>query len=354
MIEVRANGKKYSDWTEAEVSKDIDNASGSGSFKTSRKIPDLYAGDKIQILVDKEARLTGYIDVVDDSNDENDISQSFTVRDIVADLVDSSLPDEAKKFKSGTTPSNIVETVLKALKIDCDVINDAGGIKPFSRQEKVVAESGANAFEFITNYLRKRSLFLNSDGNGNVILYKLTNLISAEFNFENKLNGNTNIISSSKTVDYSERFRYYVCKSQSSDGSSVNRIGKAEDTEIRSSRYYEFESEETMSSKECKTRAEEEANIRRARSTNYSVSFPAHSQNGKVFDIAKGARVNDEGVGIAGVLLIKSVKFTESEQEEKTEISLTYPDAYSVEANLKQKEQKRIDFKKKPKSAGLL
>jgi prophage tail gpP-like protein len=361
MIELRKNGQKYSDWIEAEVSESIDNASSQGSFLTAKMIPDISTGDLVEIFVDGVSKLKGYIDDADLTSDAEELTQNFTARDKVADLLDSSLPDEAKKFKVGMTAENLVKRVVEALKMDSKIINNAGVIKPFATAERIVGESGASAFSFITDYLRKRSIFLNSDGAGNIVLYKLTSDIVAEFSFEKIINGNVNILRSSKRTNWSERYRYYVCKSQASsdsdfgDKGTVSRVGKAEDKEVRNTRYFEFVAEESMTNAECKERAEEEANIRRARSVEYTITVPEHSQNGVVFARGKGARVYDEAVGISGVLLIRSVKFrTSADQGNTTEIVMTYPDAYSVEANINQKAQKKIDFNKQPKSGGLL
>jgi prophage tail gpP-like protein len=359
MIEVRVAGKKYSDWIESELSRSIDNASGQGSFKISKFVPDIDSGQLIEIFVDGEAHLTGYVDDNDNDCGEESLTQTFSVRDKIADFLDSSLPDSVKKLKAGTDAVTLLKKVLKALNMDIGVTNNAGTIKAFSSNEIIAGESGVSAFNFVSDHLRKRSLFLNSDGKGNAVLYKLVSDITPTFSFENIIDGNNNVITAKKKTDYSNRYRFYVCKSQASSGSdygdsgTVNRIGKAEDKEIRNTRYLEFVAEESMTTAECKARAEEEANIRRARSLEYTVTVAGHSQDGRVFNIGYGARVYDEVNRISGVLLIRSVRLKSSADGDTTEINMTYPDAYSVEANMTQKAQKRIDLNKKPKG-GLL
>ena len=350
MIELKVNGKSYTKFVDLELSRDIDNACGSLTFSTSKKKIDVKANDVIQAVVDGVTMFTGRIDSPQTSEDEGDISQYFTARDYLADLVDSSLPDSCKRFKTGTSLLTLINEVISALNMTLTVQNLAGTILPFDKTEKVAGEAGVNAFEFITSYARKRQVFINSNGQGNVKLYKLNGILGSNFNFENS-GAKKNILSGSGQLDFSDRYHTYVCKSQinfktaSGDAGDYNRMGKAVDDEIRNSRYYEFTSEQSMTQEECQNRAEEEANIRRARSFSYTVTASGHSQDGTVFDIAKGARINDEVADIKGVLMIKSFSMRVSESDgETTEMVMTYPDAYSVEASIAQKSQKRLDI----------
>jgi len=350
MIELKVNGKSYTKFVDLELSRDIDNACGSLTFSTSKKKVDIKANDIIQAVVDGTTMFTGRIDGVSNSIGDADLAQSFTARDYLADLVDSSLPDSCKRFKTGTSLLTLINEVVKALNMTLTVQNLAGTITPFSSIEKVAGEAGQNAFEFITSYARKRQVFINSNGQGNIKLYKLNGLLGANFDFENS-GAKKNILSANGQINLADRYYSYACKSQinfknaSGDSGDYNRVGRATDTDVRNSRYYEFTSEQSMTQEECKKRAEEEANIRRARSFSYNVTASGHSQNGTVFDIAKGARINDEILDVKGVLMIKSFSMKVSESDgETTEMTLTYPDAYSVEASIAQKSQKRLDI----------
>jgi len=350
MIELKVNGKSYTKFVDLELSRDIDNACGSLSFSVSKKKIDVKANDIISAVVDGTTMFTGRIDNADSGTGSEDLTQSFTARDYLADLVDSSLPDSCKRFKTGTSLLTLINEVVKALNMTLTVQNLAGTVLPFDKTEKIAGEAGANAFEFISSYARKRQVFINSNGQGNIKLYKLNGLLGANFNFENS-GVKKNILNSNGQMNLTDRYHTYACKSQinfknaSGDSGDYNRVGIATDDEIRNSRYYEFISEQSMTQEECEARAKEEANVRRARSFSYTATAEGHSQDGTVFDIAKGARINDEKNDVKGVLMIKSFSMRVSENDgETTEMVMTYPDAYSVEASIAQKEQKRLDI----------
>jgi len=345
MIELRINNEKYNRWISASISRSIDNASGDFSLTTAEVVARV--GDSVDILVDGKNYIKGFVDSIGATNGIDGKTFDIFGRDRIADLIDSSLPDGVKNFKSGSTIENIIRKILDALDMkDVEIINQAGTIKPFSSMEIVAGGAGANAFDLISNYARKRGVFLNSDGNGNLILFKISGDVFQEFNFNRE-----NILESQLEINHSERFNRYVVKSQAqstsdwgSSTSSVFRRGNAGDKNIRAQRYMEIVAEESMSNAECLTRANEESNIRRARSLSYTLKVPGFAQNGKIYEVGKGARVNDAELGVFGSFLIKSIGFSEDENGKTTDLVLTYPDAYSLEAEITMKSMKRIDL----------
>lgn len=345
MIELSFAGKKYRKWLSASISRSIDNASGDFNLTTAEVVAKV--GDEVEIIVDGTNYLRGWVDSIGGNNSVDGIVFDIFGRDRIADLIDSSLPDKVKNFKSGSTLENIIRKILDALNLkNVEIINLAGTIKPFTSIEVVAGEAGANAFAFIAGYARKRGVFINSDNNGNIVLFRVSGDIKAEFELKTG-----EIISSTIEINNSERFNSYAVKSQAqstsdwgSSTSSVFRIGRASDNDIRNTRYSELVAEESMSNAECRARADEEANIRRARSLNYNVIVSGHSQNGKIYQVGAGAKVNDKDLGVYGIFLIKSVAFLEDESGATTEIALTFPDAYSLEAEITMKSQKKIDL----------
>ena len=345
MIELKIQKQKYKRWLSARISRSIDNASGEFSLSTAEIVAKV--GDEIQIIIDGMNYINGFVESIRADNSVDGKTFEISGRDRVGDLVDSSLPDGVKNFKSGSTLENIIRKILDSLNMkEIKIINKAGAIKPFSSMEIVAGESGANAFEMIAGYSRKRGIFINSDGDGNIILFQISGDVFPDFTFDNG-----EILSSSLEINHAERFNKYVVKSQaqstsdwSSNKATFFRKAESIDSEIRSSRYMEMVAEESMNNEECKTRANEDANIRRARSINYNLVVAEHSQKGKVFEIGKGIRVNDLELGVSGTFLIQSLEFLEDETGRTTSLNLTYPDAYSLEAQISMKSQKRIDL----------
>ena len=354
MIEIKTIDKKHTKFVESSLGRSLDNISGQLTFSMSQKNIEnieIGVGVPIDVFIDGQQKFMGWVEFLEKTEEGTSTEQTFNARDIVSDFIDSSLPDSVKVFKTGMDAKILIERVLSALKIkDVGVINRAGNIEPFSWMERVSAESGADAFGFVSDYLRKRGLFMNTDGMGNIVLFRITRNMPSEFSFENVIGGKNNVLTAGGKIDWSGRYNTYVCKSQvtvensEQEEISFNRKGIAVDSEIRESRYFEFVGEESMTSEECKQRAEEEANIRRARSLEYVVEVSGHSQNGKVFDIGKVARVNDEENGVKGDFLIRAVTYRSSASEgDTTEIVMTYSDAYSLEAEITQRAMRKSD-----------
>ncbi len=343
MLYIRHNKQKFYDFLDATVMKSMDSLSAGFRFRTD-KIMDIESGENISIMIgNSEVVKDGVVDISNIVEDKTGGRvENISGRDIAADLIDSSVPDELKKMKPGISLENMVKRMLKHIDLDIDVVNEVEGLKEFKSDELVVAESGTKMFEFISEYARKRGVYFKIE-NGKIIIYRIEDIENPEFEF---ISGK-NIKSCEVTNSQEKRYNTYICKSQAQTGysyseNSVSRIGIATDDDIRESRILEFTAEENMSSNECKQRAEEEANIRRARSFEYTVTVAGHEQNGSVYNIGKTAKIKDAQKKISGVFLIKDITFSTSKREGDTSrIILTDPDAYSLKAKMTKAAKKR-------------
>ena len=140
-------------------------------------------------------------------------------------------------------------------------------------------------------------------------------------------------------MDDSQRFNKYVVYSNSSlasedsDVNDLNNIGTAIDDEIRSSRVFEIIAEKPMTADECTKAAQEQANIRRARSFSYSVEVAGFSANGELWEPGKLVTVKDELRGVTGLFSTNTVTWSSSDSGEMVSIEITLPDKTSVESN---------------------
>ena len=350
MITAYINNKKIINWTSLVVSRSIDNAVGSFDFGTDNMGIDTVEGQAIQIFVDDEPRLKGYIE---NPSAENAGSTGKTIRgrDVLGDLIDSSLPDACKKWKSGSSLIGIITKVLKELSITATVINEAGTITPFQSLELTAGSVGQNAFEYVSSLARKRAVFINTDGEGNLVLFKMLPVTLKRLESESIKIVNGDFLESSINVNTSDRYGTYCCKSQaqmdsSYTGDAVFRKGFAYDETIRSSRYYEFVAEESMTNAECKARAEEECDVRRLRSVEVRLKMQGHSFKGKVFDIKQIIFFVDTKLGVTGVFLVKDITFTSGLSGNYTDMTLTYPNSYAMSADIDQKALNKTDITK--------
>ena len=342
MITIRINNKRFTDFTEASVDVMMDSLCRGFSITTDKDVK-LSSGSKIEVFIDNEQYIDGFIDNNPKKDGRDGFSITATGRDMTCDLVDSCVPDEVKTMKKGINLPTMTSQTINALGLNIKVV-DTVGSKPFGKAEVEAIESGAKSFEMLTAYAKKRAIYFRS-GVGSIILYRIES-VSPDFEF---IKGK-NVVDSSAEMDLSERYNKYVVKSQLQSRSGYGsgeqyQHGMAIDNDIREGRFLEIVAEENMTSEECKTRAEAEANIRRAMSFSYSVEVDGHSQNGVVYDITKGARVVDKKLDVNGTLLITAVSFrTSKESGDTTSLTLSYPDAFGEKANMDAKIQKNIDI----------
>jgi len=339
MIKLEIDGKRIFPLFVA-ITKSINNAVGDIQFEMAGVQPSIKVNSIVKATVDGEPMVLCRVEQKTATGSESGLVSAFYGREITCDLIDSVVPDAAKVFKTGVTLETMAEKITQSLGMYTKIINKAGKIEPFSFREKTEADTGQTALDFLTQYARKRGVFINSDGNGNLVFFRLENapLVKKE------LKGT---IESSAKIDYSQRFNRYIVKSQSDirddwgTRGSVSIFGEAIDEDIVKSRVFEFQAEETMTKDECKSRAEEEANIRRARSLSYSATVFKHG-----YKIGEVVDVNDKGLEVKGSFLIEEIVYTQTESNMSCELKLTWPDAYTLQAEIDAKTARKVNLGK--------
>lgn len=261
-------------------------------------------------------------------------------RDITGDIIDSTVPDEAKVFTSGVGLFDIASKVLQSLGLSdlFKIINNTGEkLEPFRADEIVSCETGDTVAEFLLKYCAKRQVFLNTDVDGNLVFFKAQGKTTGN-KLINRLKGNdNNVISYKCKFNNSERFYRYICKTQDADGWSSGNVdagGTAFDTQIERHRQLEFKMEEGGSASESKLRAEEEANVRRARAFEYEVAVQGFKDKVS-WATDQFVEILDEKCGISGQYLVKSVEYNLTNDDGRiTKLVCTNRDAYTVQASI--------------------
>jgi prophage tail gpP-like protein len=224
------------------------------------------------------------------------------------------------------------------------VIEKVFGLLDFTEDELESAGSAEKCMEYLVNFARKRQVYLVPDGSGNLLIFRPDTSNKASEPLINRIGSSTNNVKKSfVTRSQQNRFRKILCRSQDnfgvdpfadSDGEGTDRNDKAEDGQIRATRYLEIQAEETMTKDECGERAAEEVNIRRAMGQPYTATVAGHSQpDGTVWDFGQFVSVCDELAGVKGERLIKSVEWSEdTRQGSRTRMVCVQSDAYQVVA----------------------
>lgn len=341
MFEIRVNGKIFTLWESASVQRSIDENAGKFQFTSSDTMPVSFpvkAGDRVQILVDNVSRVYGYVDRVSASGDSGSHTITVEGRDNTCDLIDSSVPDSIKTVETPISLADFANLVIGAIGAKIPVSSNVT-LSAIDDETGITADSGRKCMEYLVAFARKKQVYLIPDGNGGLAIFRPGDFKVSDpiLNLQDGLNNN--IKSYSVTYDHSNRFNKYKCTTQDNYGYSeeydddgVNVFGETLDSEIRVSRYLEYQSEEHMNDEEIGNRAIEELNIRKAQSTEYQCTVQGvKSIGGIMWDIGQLVNVKDEFAGINGQFLIRSIENSiDASSGTQTVLTLAPPEAYQV------------------------
>ena len=326
------------------VSRTIDGVCGEFSITMTRPANNskpFKAGDVIDIKLDGNQVMRGKVYSIDIEGDAFDDYIIISGRDITGDLVDSTVPDSAKVFTDGVGIISIADKIIEAKGLSNDIIaiNGTGGpIAPFTKKEIISCEIGDTVIEFLMKYCRKRQLFLNTSPTGALVFFKADGDKTGNRLINNLKNNNNNVTDYKARFSIADRFYKYTCKTQSSGGWSDGNVdSKASvfDPDVSSFRETEFKLEEGFSgSEECKKRAAEESNVRRARAFEYSATVVGFKDK-SLWNINQLVNVSDDKAGVQGEFLIREVEYKVDSREGSTsKLTVTNKDAYTAEAAL--------------------
>ena len=339
MVEVRVNGETFTNFKQIDGEYSFDTFAGEVRIICSEQPNDnswLKEDDLIEVFLDGIQKFTGYVDEISDveSSDSHDIS--YTATDKVSDLIDSSVPSNVKNLEGVSTFKQLCQLVVDGLGLtdEIEVIDEVGASFGDSNAAKA-AESGQNCLDFLLENARIVQVFLNTDGKGNILIRRPSGELQTVLQNVQGANNN-NVKSSSIKINRRNRFYRYRVLSNSSvidNSDGVDNVGEAFDNEVRKTRVFEKIAEKPMTEDECKKEAEEEANIRRTRSLNYTCEVSGFSANGELWEPGKLVAVKDPRKGMDGKYMLNTVKWSFSDNGESSTMDIVLPDKGTVEAN---------------------
>lgn len=347
MIEIiRADNTKITGVTSISIRDSIDELLRGLEITSDKTALGLKLGEKIIAKVDGEQYLTGYVYSLKSNNKAKDSTNTASVKSSLVDLLDSSLPDVCKRAKKGSTLKAIAQNVLKELGMTVSVTGvDSDAFKSYELTE---GEDAQNAFDFLDSLARKRAVYFNEDEEGNLEIIKYDIDKKEDIKLTCLSTSNSNIIESVVGFTDSGQFNRYVVKSQLETNQDYSKgvfvKGEATDSGIRETRYREIIASENMNKSECKSRADEEANLRRVKGFSYSCKVQGHSYEGTPYKKGMTAMVLDEKTNVYGLYLVKSVVMNYSRSGSSTDLELTYADAYTGQAVIDQKNARKEDL----------
>lgn len=343
-LRVRINGIDYENAKSIRAERSMRSLCGSFEIESSadeqENLP-LSVGDRVEVVTDSAAVfITGFVEGLEVIQDASTHGILASGRSVTCDLLDSSLP--IKRFKGPIAFTDLVSQVLSSLGIPARVINRAGQIENITEIEQVSGAVGQGAFDFLDSYARRVGVVMTTTSDGNIALIRGLGVPIPANLTRLKNNDGNNILSSRMTIDHSTRFARYVARSQISPVASdldpkdlVSPTGEASDSSIRSTRFLEFETEESSDSAACLLRAEIEANVRRSNSFAYEVVVQGNEVNGVPWDFNTLVQVQDDLSNISDLLLIHSVDTSfDMRSGSSTILTMSFKDAFSFRPQL--------------------
>ena len=341
---ITVSNANYTEFKSFTVSRSVDDVCGSFNIEISRPVDNPFkTGVTIDIVIDDNRLMRGKIYNVKPRGDAKTDNIIISGRDITGDIIDSTVPDEAKVFTGSLTIQDIAHRIMVSLGLPILTVNATGSpIEPFTEDEIISCETGSTVDEFLQDYCRKRQLFINTDSEGRLVFFKGTGVNEGNkiVNLEKDDNNNAK----SWDVDYniSERFHKYICKVQDEEDyqESVDISGQAIDTEIEEGRELEFILEEAGTQQECTNRAIEESNIRRARA--FEATYVVQGFEDKtLWAVNQLVDINDFFGDVKGIFFLKAVEYKlDIDTGRTTKLVFTNRDAYTLQAAIGAREVK--------------
>jgi prophage tail gpP-like protein len=345
-IFIDVNNIRYSGFTSVEINKSLNTFTG--SFAANFVSKELFIGDeriienpiklqdKVEIFIDEELKLTGFVESLDISYTSNSHSISVSGRDRTGDLVDSSII--SKSYKTRNLKRLIELVLLDNGYSDIRVIQQTFNIDNLEENERVEAEPSDTIFSFIDRYAKKVQVLLTTNEDGDILLTRegqskiSTDLISL------RQGQNNNIKSASISLNTTNRYRFIEMYSQSANDSfgenSINQSAIAEDQDIRSPRRLRVVNNVASQTPILQDAARWQSNLRRAKGLSYKctvVNYLTEGDRGETWQINRNIVVKDDKCSLDGEFLISSVSFKKSLQGSITELEIVNKGSYTID-----------------------
>lgn len=366
-IKVNVDGTELVGYTKVTAERGFKDASGQFSLTVSlndkNNVPQfdeypIKIGSTIQILVEDQPFITGFVDANVVHQTSNSLMIAFNGRDRTEDIIDSTISKaQVDGFLGNISLTKICQSVIKSLGItNINVNNLTGQNIFFQKNEFVMPTEGEPAMEFLQKLAEIKGVFINTDGQGNLQIVQGGNSKSEiKTKLLNEIEGNNNnILQSSSRIDYSKRFNQYIAYSQQSSAqtslsgkrpsakdmySPTNDDTASLDTDIRTTRVYNFIANMPLDKQGLTQRSVWENSLRRAGAIKYSCMVQGYTYDGKnIWEPNILVNLVDEYARINANMLVDHVRFLESAENVVTYLSLVSADSYELEAQLTQQQ----------------
>jgi len=327
------NGRKYENWLDVSIACTLQSLARTFSVRSTRSKEDLTIGiqpqDEVQIFIDGEPILTGYVTKREVSYSASGISVTISGASKTVDLQDCCMPHGmANSYKNQTHEQNL-KAVCKPFGIG--VVDQVKSVDRRNLEFSPTETVGSS----ITRYLQKNGILLTDDEAGNLVITQAGSGGSAH----DTLELGKNILEGKRTQDVSKRFSDYVTLGQASNPTSelpvsANHLtATARDSGVRRPRWLVKQESGNASTEILQKKAGIIKDVKAGESDtlNYKVQGWRQS-NGELWKVNALVNVDDSRLGIRKNIywVIKEVSYLLSSQGSVVTLTLIDKKAYKM------------------------
>ena len=340
-ISIVVNGKSMSGWDSVEISRDMDNISG--TFAMSHKdlnADNLPMGASCKVIIGSGidfTMLTGYIDEIESSIGTANVSWQLKGRDRTGDLVDCSYLTRSSdpNYPNELTNLRLIDIMRKLTRrFGVNVNSDSSADAIANTITDFTVNEGDTVADSVGRLCKLNAIMAISIGDGNLTLTRATNQSYGE-----SLYLGSNIISGQLAMSNLERFQYYVLKGtrKTEDPFELSQSFQMQastiDSTIQRHRPLIMTDSHINDPEEAIQKVMWERSLRAGKSRKYSCVVDGWLQKTNYpWFINQLVKVNDKPRGLDGdTMLVQKTRFTlTNEGGQKTYLDLVDPETYKL------------------------
>lgn len=321
-VRLETEGATYTGWEKVSIQQSLEQASNTFTLSVSNTKADALSqhpikiGIRCRVLIGNTPVINGYIGKRKPSFDANSHTISFSGRDLIGDIVDSSaiLPNQELH---NVTLKEAAETLCGPFGVD--IYCPLPGL-PF---DKFVVNDGETVFQCLEQHAKQRGLMIYTLGDG-VLHIKRLSPVDSGFT----LKEGDNILKGSAEDDEGDRYHHYISKSQASGKHRAK--SEAFDKDIRASRVLIIRAEKANSSGANKNRAEYEMNLRKAKGDRAKITVKGwtYGEENKIWQPNVLVNLQSPRLDKKGQYLVSSVTLSVDDSGTIAMLELVNPAVY--------------------------
>ena len=340
-IKIKTNGREFTSWTNVVINRSLDSVCGTyevsviDTGELSLKRLNIKMGDVVEVLIDDNVIITGYIEDINPSYTKTEHKITIGGRAKTGDLVDCSFPSKLRDWKQQTILA-IITSICNEFNID--VVVDVALQSAVAKKIDFTANEGETAFEAIRRLSINGAFRMVTSTKGELALVQSGNRKATT-----KLQKGINILEGNLIQSNKERYSDYKVKGAGSSGifsslvKTTTPSAEAVDSGITRSRPLTILTEINTEIGSAIDRANWERALRagNSRLLNYMVQGWVQ-KDGTPWDINTLVDVEDDILSVNGRFLIQGVSFILDPRSGTTSnLTLCSPEKYKLEADIK-------------------